>query len=682
MPPRENKASVKIYFTDFFGVHPEILEQYGALNISLVSDLPLFIDPFLLFNSTKPEYLALHDSIINYLRFLREVSTSSDRINKGLLRHLFVFSEVKQNLLGYSKIGNRGSGLGPDFARALHSNLNRIFSDFGKESVTKSSHLEKICLIKDKVGRDNISDFTTNLIKEYLLGYTQTFTQLHLGHEQRKTFAIKRVRFSYDTRTWVPQRYDLPCYNGNYVILTPKDMLTKDETWINKSDLVESFDDIADSIPNEQIRAQLDFYLMTKLPKDKEPTKKERLSAISSAILQHPEVIDYYIRYKEDRGDDAIDISKEKVILTETQFIDQVQAFVGRHLARSSFYYLDPDNPHDVLDRLLILKDIIENEHGSNLLYIKGNAVKREVELQLLLSILWRASFTAITGRGGRGAIPVHFKLASNTKLARILEQRKDATASGQPFPPIAIISFTRSDLELAIRHVNALALVDDPGIVFIDASGKTIQAPGQEVAKLIKILFLAASPENEVWLRVDKEMREIRNRVRSSTYRDQFDISDEWAVRAVDLQEHLLRHNPTIVHFSGHGSSSGELVLEDLNGLSHPVEVDALRALFSLLGNSIKCVVLNACFSETQARAIAETVDCVVGMSDTIGDDSAIAFASSFYQALGYGKSIKSAFDLGCNQIHISALNDQDIPKLIIRSRGDPANVFLLQSP
>jgi hypothetical protein len=176
--------------------------------------------------------------------------------------------------------------------------------------------------------------------------------------------------------------------------------------------------------------------------------------------------------------------------------------------------------------------------------------------------------------------------------------------------------------------------------------------------------------------------MREIRNRVRSSTYRDQFDISDEWAVRAVDLQEHLLRHNPTIVHFSGHGSSSGELVLEDLNGLSHPVEVDALRALFSLLGNSIKCVVLNACFSETQARAIAETVDCVVGMSDTIGDDSAIAFASSFYQALGYGKSIKSAFDLGCNQIHISALNDQDIPKLIIRSRGDPANVFLLQSP
>jgi hypothetical protein len=32
-----------------------------------VSDLPLFIDPFLLFNSDKPEYRRLHDSIIDYL---------------------------------------------------------------------------------------------------------------------------------------------------------------------------------------------------------------------------------------------------------------------------------------------------------------------------------------------------------------------------------------------------------------------------------------------------------------------------------------------------------------------------------------------------------------------------------------------------------------------------------------
>lgn len=63
-----------IYFSDFFNVSPETIEEYGAFNISLVADLPLFIDPFLLFNSYKPEYQRLHDGVIAYLRFLRDKS--------------------------------------------------------------------------------------------------------------------------------------------------------------------------------------------------------------------------------------------------------------------------------------------------------------------------------------------------------------------------------------------------------------------------------------------------------------------------------------------------------------------------------------------------------------------------------------------------------------------------------
>ena len=58
---------MQIYFTDFFNVSEEILEQYGAFNISLRSDLPLFVDPFLLFYSNKKEYNELHDEIIKYL---------------------------------------------------------------------------------------------------------------------------------------------------------------------------------------------------------------------------------------------------------------------------------------------------------------------------------------------------------------------------------------------------------------------------------------------------------------------------------------------------------------------------------------------------------------------------------------------------------------------------------------
>jgi len=109
---------MKIYFSDFFDVDPVLLDAHGAFNVSLINDLPVFIDPFLLFNSEKPEYRALHDEIIRYIRFLRDVSNSG-RVNVGLLNSWYRFPEVKQNWLGYSKVGNKGSGLGPagdDFA--------------------------------------------------------------------------------------------------------------------------------------------------------------------------------------------------------------------------------------------------------------------------------------------------------------------------------------------------------------------------------------------------------------------------------------------------------------------------------------------------------------------------------------------------------------------------------------
>jgi hypothetical protein len=65
---------MKIYFSDFFEVTPKTVERYGAFNVSLLADLPLFIDPFLLFNSRKPKYRQQHDEIIHYLAFLRDKS--------------------------------------------------------------------------------------------------------------------------------------------------------------------------------------------------------------------------------------------------------------------------------------------------------------------------------------------------------------------------------------------------------------------------------------------------------------------------------------------------------------------------------------------------------------------------------------------------------------------------------
>lgn len=177
-----------LYFTDVFGVSEDVLEDYGAFNISLVTDLPLFIDPFLLFNSPKKEYQALHEDMIRYLCFLRDKSADG-AVDAGSLNAWYRFAEVKQNWLGFCVTGNTGRGLGGEFASALNINLVHIFSGFGKETITKASHLEKLVLIRSGVGKDMISDFTTNLLKDYLLRYTERFAKKHIAPSLRRVLS-------------------------------------------------------------------------------------------------------------------------------------------------------------------------------------------------------------------------------------------------------------------------------------------------------------------------------------------------------------------------------------------------------------------------------------------------------------------------------------------------------------
>ncbi len=193
-----------------------------------------------------------------------------------------------------------------------------------------------------------------------------------------------------------------------------------------------------------------------------------------------------------------------------------------------------------------------------------------------------------------------------------------------------------------------------------------------------IKILFLAANPIDSDRLRLDEEIRHIDQALRQSDFRDRFEIRQHWAVRVSELQNFLLRHKPDIVHFSGHGSEDSHIYLEDDSGESYAVPGEALGQLFRVLKDNIKCVVLNACYSQAQARAIARAIDCVIGMSQEIGDKSSIRFAAAFYQALGFGKDAKTAFDLGINQLDLEQLADSATPTLINPKRNAKKLTFV----
>ena len=183
-----------------------------------------------------------------------------------------------------------------------------------------------------------------------------------------------------------------------------------------------------------------------------------------------------------------------------------------------------------------------------------------------------------------------------------------------------------------------------------------------------IRILFLAANPIDTQPLRLDEEMRAIDRALREAEFRDRFEVKQQWAVRIGDLQEALLRYQPDIVHFSGHGTESSEIVLQDESGTGQAVPQDALSRLFSVLRDNIRCVVLNACYSDPQAQAIADHIDCVFGMTNAVGDDAAIEFATAFYRALGYGRAVQTAFDLGTNLIALRNLPDVDTPHLVAK--------------
>lgn len=485
------KTCMGIYFSDYFNVSQDVIERYGALNISLVTDLPLFIDPFLLFNSSNPQYRKLHDDIIKYLRFLKDKSLTQS-IDKGALKAWYTFREVEQNWLGFSAMGNRGTGLGMDFAKALNRNLINVFEIPGQKRVTKGSHLEKLCLIKNGVGRDNISDFTTNLVKGFLLEYTQTFAQQYISPDLRSIFRVERVYFNYTTESWVEQSFELPKFGSSYVILTPKALLTKDDTWINKEDLIKDFEQIPNMIDDDELRAKVNNYFLSQLSSDpehegKKPTKKERDAAVAATLQKYgPEIIDYYIKFKESQGEKATSVSSKRVALSEGFYIENVTRFIAG-LQQTGFYLPTASSYEEALKKINDLKGYIENNDGYKLFYYKGQRVQGEKELQLMFGLICHNSTLSDVNRepnNGRGPVDVtfsrgrldktlvEFKLANNKKLEQNLQKQVEIyqKANGTQLSFKVIVYFDEDELLKVNAVLNKLGIAGKPHIILIDA--------------------------------------------------------------------------------------------------------------------------------------------------------------------------------------------------------------------
>jgi uncharacterized protein YjbI with pentapeptide repeats len=217
-------------------------------------------------------------------------------------------------------------------------------------------------------------------------------------------------------------------------------------------------------------------------------------------------------------------------------------------------------------------------------------------------------------------------------------------------------------------------------------------QTPNQALP-VKSILLLAANPKGTATLRLDEEVRELQKGLERSRYRDQFSLQQRWAVTSTDVRRALLDLKPAIVHFSGHGvgiesnpnqapedarkltfvgtsdTAPEGLMWENEVGQPQLVSTEGLADLFGLFTQHLECVVLNACFSEVQAEAIARHIPYVIGMKRAIGDQAAIKFAIGFYDGLLAGESIEFAYRLGCNAIQTAGIPEHLTPVLKQRS-------------
>ncbi len=197
-----------------------------------------------------------------------------------------------------------------------------------------------------------------------------------------------------------------------------------------------------------------------------------------------------------------------------------------------------------------------------------------------------------------------------------------------------------------------------------------------------ITVVFFASEPgsNSETRLALDEEVRSIGIKIRASEHRDAVKLESRWAVRPGDILQAINELKPTIIHFSGHGSSADELILQDDNGNPKFVPMPAIVQAMALASETVKLVFFNTCYSYNQAEACAQYVAAAIGMNDPIGDEAARVFSAQFYSAIGFGLSINKAFQQAKAALMLEGIAEESTPELYIRDSEDEVSLTLVK--
>lgn len=483
-----------MFFSEYYGIATSIIEEYGAVDIPFVCDIPLFIDPMLIFNSEKKEYKKLHKKIIKYFHFLYK--KAQEGLSTKELGAWFEFNEVPNNWLGYAMNGNKGAALGKQYAKFLYENIRFAIST---NRITKSCHIEKIMLLYEGSGKDKISDLTVNLIKGFLCSYTENFAKQYMDSKYLKKMIVEKADFNYETESFISREYLLPYIvnekgKDEYVLLTPKDILREDEPAINRKAFYDSYDNIRRMIDNDSLRTYVNNYIGKAVLEYEERQKRNKKAisersikkiekdAFKELVKDYPQLFDYYIKYVEDNPEQVRNVANEECKEELEKFYINPRTFISKVQNAGYIVNENLEAREEAKNRLKFFKHIIEDCDGYKSLYYNDKQIAKERDLQRLFKFVWYGTSYKVdaepnNGRGqadfiiSKGIINqniIEFKLASNSSLGHVFTQIKIYEAANcTDGSLVAIFCFSEEEMEYAEKVVN------DEG--YADAIGEAI---------------------------------------------------------------------------------------------------------------------------------------------------------------------------------------------------------------
>ncbi|MFD1000212.1 CHAT domain-containing protein [Ohtaekwangia kribbensis] len=201
-----------------------------------------------------------------------------------------------------------------------------------------------------------------------------------------------------------------------------------------------------------------------------------------------------------------------------------------------------------------------------------------------------------------------------------------------------------------------------------------------QQLPEKIVVLFLAANPQDQPQLRLDEEARSITEMIQKAKHRDAVKFETRWAIRSADVLQAINEVNPTVVHFSGHGTDDDQIVFQNPDGSAKLVSKEAIVQAMRTSSDNIRLVFFNTCYSRNQAEAVTKHIETAIGMNTSIGDEAARVFASQFYSSIGFGNSIQKSFDQAKALVMMEGIEEENTPELFVQDGLDPNDIIIVR--